>query len=88
MDGSINRFGVAEGSQCDYDEPGWTGLGALSRTCPSGLAPAMKFGSRISFDTLLPGNTALMRSPSSLEIPTEGIVTKDKDPPMGGLPIG
>src|SRR4028118_2312773 len=87
--GSISRFGVAETSKCEMDEPEATGFGAYSRALPDGFAPARTERSRPNVTLTVPlPRAALMALPSGSMMRTDGMVTVGSAPPRpaGGLP--
>src|SRR5689334_16070028 len=84
--GSIRRFGVAETSQCDTDEPPWNGFGEYTSMRPAASAPAFRLASVPSV-TSSP-TIALSALPSAWVTRTEGIVIVGSAPPRpcGGQP--
>src|SRR5437762_10743529 len=85
--GSMSRFGSAETSQWDTDEPAAYGSGAYILTRPDTCVPAFFVGSWISV-AFMPVRFALSNTPSDWLIRTEGIVIVGSLPPSpaGGQP--
>src|SRR4029453_9117450 len=79
--GSMMRFGEAIGSQCEMEEPGTTGLGALICANPSADAPArlVRSSPRVAVTPL--ASCALIASPVARVIRPEGMVIVGSTPP-------
>src|SRR2546427_1732624 len=85
--GSIKRFGSAETSQWETEDPGAYGLGAYISACPAASVPAFLVGSSRSL-AFIPARFALRNAPSDWLTRTEGIVIEGSLParPAGGQP--
>src|SRR5438105_11379665 len=84
MNGSMSRSGVALGSQCDTDEPGWAGFGVYTSTRPESSAPARNAGFVLIVTCTLFASWALMALPSAWVRLTVGIVIEASTPLMSG----
>src|SRR6187551_3401098 len=90
--GSISRFGKAETSQCETEEPLISGFGVYNSGRPAASAPAVRAGSLDQETVTEPGllrepygtaaaTAALSASPSACKMPADGMVMVASAPP-------
>ncbi len=84
--GSINKFGKALKSKCEIEDPGSAGSGENILTRPWLSPPCRRVKSTTSAALTPEANSALMASPSALEILTDGMVMLPVSPLIPMVP--